>query len=392
MACNFCATSHKFGGKFIRFLKSAEQIMSVANAHADLGRSEMFVMSENFSLDTRRALRLLRLMEEQKRPHRFSVFSSANGLLKLGVENIVKLGYSFIWIGLEESSGTVFKKMHGIDLRSLVTDLQSHGVEVLGSTILGFEHQTLQDIDREVEHALTYDCVYNQFMLYMPSPGTPLWEEMKSAGKLKKKFPWPELHGQSVQNWKHPRIGDVEIERRLDRAFEQDFERLGPSLYRMMKVHFSGYQKTKDWSHALVQMRRAEMKKMFKVYVPILGAMYLDLRRIHHPVADAVRELHDRMFLEMGTTAKMCASIGTGILAGALQIEKWRHRMRIKRRVAVTPRSFIALYSDALSVPNGVAMPRVERSLHYVQVPQPIDDSIDRDSFASGESLLEGAR
>lgn len=45
MACHFCATSHKFGGKFVQFLKSAEDLMTVANAHADRGRDEMFVMS-----------------------------------------------------------------------------------------------------------------------------------------------------------------------------------------------------------------------------------------------------------------------------------------------------------------------------------------------------------
>jgi hypothetical protein len=45
-------------------------------------------------------------MEEQRKPYRYAVFSSADALLRLGVENIVKLGYSFIWIGLEESSGT----------------------------------------------------------------------------------------------------------------------------------------------------------------------------------------------------------------------------------------------------------------------------------------------
>ena len=150
MKCNFCSTSHKFGGRFVRYLSTAEDILAVANAHADEGKAEMFVMSENFSLDTRRALELLRLMEEQRRPHKFSVFSSANGLIKLGVENIVKLGYSFVWIGLEESSGTAFKKSREVDLRELVTGLQAHGVEVLGSTILGFEHHRESDLDREV--------------------------------------------------------------------------------------------------------------------------------------------------------------------------------------------------------------------------------------------------
>lgn len=202
-------------------------------------------------------------MEEQKRPHSYSVFSSANGLVKLGIENIVKLGYRFIWIGLEESSGTAFKKNHGLDLKELVEDLHSHGVEVLGSTIIGFEHQTRSDIEKEISHALSYNCVYSQFMLYMPAPGTAFWDEMKQAGKLKNEFPWEDLHGQAHQNWRHPKLGNDEIEILLDGAFNSDFEVLGPSLFRMIDVQYKGYVKTRHWSHDLVQMRRAQTKKCF---------------------------------------------------------------------------------------------------------------------------------
>ena len=105
LRCNFCATSAKFAGKFVKFLHTAEDILSVADAQTARGACELFVMSENFSLDTKRALALLGLMEQQRKPYRYAVFSSADALLRLGVENIVKLGYSFIWIGLEESSG-----------------------------------------------------------------------------------------------------------------------------------------------------------------------------------------------------------------------------------------------------------------------------------------------
>lgn len=292
MKCDFCSTSHKFNGKFIPFLNTAEDILAVADAHAKKGRTEMFVMSENFSLNYDRTLKLLKLMEDQKKPYTYNVFSSANSLVKLGIENLVKLGYCFVWIGLEESSGQTYSdKMDNIDLKKLTAQLMEHGIEVLGSTILGFEHQTMEDINREIDYALSYNCVYNQFMLYMPVPGTVLWNNMKKDGKLKKNFPWIETHGQSVQNWTHPHLSDEETEKRLDRAFEQDFEKLGPSLYRMMKVHRDGYLKTAKWDHELVQMRRKKMKKNFVLYIPILHAMYKDLRRIKHPLANDVKNL-----------------------------------------------------------------------------------------------------
>jgi hypothetical protein len=77
--CDFCTTSHKFGGKFVPFLRTAEDILAVADAHARRGIDEMFVMSENFSVDTARAHELLRLMEAQRKPYRYSVFSCGSG-------------------------------------------------------------------------------------------------------------------------------------------------------------------------------------------------------------------------------------------------------------------------------------------------------------------------
>lgn len=346
MKCNFCATSHKFNGRFVQYLKTAEDIFMAANAHADRGRPEMFVMSENFSLDTNRALKLLDLMETHKRPHKFSVFSSANGLLKLGVENIVKLGYSFIWIGLEESSGTTYNKMHGIDLKKLISDLQAHGVEVLGSTILGFEHQDWPDLNREIKHALSYDCVYNQFMLYMAAPGTMLWEEMKAKNKIKK-IEWPDFHGQSLQSCSHPRLDPKRLEQKLDEAFALDFEVLGPSLLRMMKVQYNGYVKTENWSSEIVQMRRQRMKNTFVQYTPILQAMAWDLKRRQHRKAGNAFELLEKLVKVTGAKGWLAARVGGPIAYAALLTERYRYGRSQKKRIAQNPKTLITMYGDS---------------------------------------------
>jgi len=360
MKCDFCATSHKFDGKFVKFLETAEDIMAVANAHYKEGRSEMFIMSENFSLDTKRALGLLKLMEEQKRPYSFDVFSSANSLISLGVENLVKLGYCFIWIGLEESSGDTYSnKMKDIDMKKLVTDLQAHGIEVLGSTILGFEHQKLEDVDREVDYALSYGCVYNQFMLYTPTPGTVLWERMKAEGKLKKDFPWVETHGQSIPNWNHPHMTDEQLESKLDNAFDKDFERLGPSLYRMIKVHRDGYLKTADWDHELVQMRRKKMKKMFILYIPILQAMYKELKAMNHKVAPDVKELRRSLVKITGLKGRLSNYTLSPYMKLTLRKEKRRFKKNLKLKRKDSPTCVLTHYGDFdHTYPAGVPKPR----------------------------------
>jgi radical SAM superfamily enzyme YgiQ (UPF0313 family) len=385
LRCNFCTTSHKFGGKFVRFLSTAEDLLAVADGHAARGAQEMFIMSENFSLDTTRALRLLQLMEQGHKPYQYGVFSSADALTRLGVENMVKLGYCFVWIGLEESTGTAYKKMNGIDLKGLVTSMQAHGIEVLGSTILGFEHHGPSEIEREISHALTYGCTYNQFMLYMAMPGTTLWKQMKAAGKIKPDFPWADIHGQKVTNWKHPLLSDEQIERAIDRAFERDWEELGPSIYRMIRTHFDGWRNNARFSHELVEARRAKMSKSFPGYIAALDAMHADLKRQHHRVADGVAVLRDEIIEATGWRGSLARLAGGPLMRWRLGVERrqWERTQRERRQESpgceVTNYGALPLAASALlpsprPVPSTVAVrrPRVVVAERPASMPVPI--------------------
>ena len=370
MRCNFCATSHKFQGNFVHLLSTAEDIMSVANAQADRGVPELFVLSENFALNVPRLEKLLKLMEEQKRSHMFNVFASANGLIRLGIENITKLGFRFVWIGLEDSTGSTFNKTHGINLKELVKSLQDHGVTVLGSTILGFEHHKMDDVNREIDYALTYSCVYNQFMLAMSMPGTVLWQNLKEKKMLKENFPWADAHGQSRQNWHHSHLGEEELEKKLDEAFKKDFDVLGPSLFRMMKVHYNGYINTKDWNHELVQMRRNILRKEFVSYHALLRVMYKDLKKIRHCRVADIKALEKKIFAELGILGRLKSKAIEHIFYITLQLEKRRYYKSQKKKIIKDPSCSLTNYGNfkwkvpgiipkIIKAPVTVAIPRV---------------------------------
>lgn len=346
MRCNFCTTSAKFGGNFVKFLSSAEDILAVADGHAARGLNEMFVLSENFSLDTKRALALLALMEEQRKPYSYGVFSSADALLRLGVENIVKLGYCFVWIGLEESTASAYAKLNGVRLGSLIDDLQAHGVEVLGSTILGFPHQDAADLDREIEHALSYGCTYNQFMLYMAMPGTALWKQMKSEERLKQDFPWCDIHGQHVQNWTHPNISDEVMGQKLDHAFSRDFAVLGPSILRMIDTHFRGYCNTASWDHELVQMRRAMTRKKLPFYAMLLHAMIGDLEARGNATSATARRLRDEILDVCGWKTRLASMLARPYVAHRLKKARRDYESSVRMRQAPEPACLVTHYGS----------------------------------------------
>ena len=136
--CNFCATTHFFGKRYTPFLSTGRELFDTACRVADeRGTDSFFIMDENFLKDRERALELIAEMERHERYFTFHVFSSAETLVAFGVENLVRLGVDFVWVGLESASAQgTYAKNEGIDARALVRELRDHGISVLASGIL----------------------------------------------------------------------------------------------------------------------------------------------------------------------------------------------------------------------------------------------------------------
>src|SRR6185503_13523581 len=99
------------------------------------------------------------------------IFSSANTLRLYSMEELVCLGVSWVWLGLE-GKGAAYAKLAKADTRTLVGELQSHGIRVLGSSIVGLPEHAPDTIDEAIAYAVAHDTEFHQFMLYTPVPGT----------------------------------------------------------------------------------------------------------------------------------------------------------------------------------------------------------------------------
>ena len=221
MGCNFCTTSEFFGGKgkFVNFFERGEDLFRVmCETERRLGARAFFMMDENFLLYRKRALELLDLMKAHGKAWSLYVFSSANAVRKYDVRQLVELGIEWIWLGLESASAG-YQKLKGTDTRALASELQSHGIRVHGSTIIGLEHHTPDNIDAEIAHAVSHETVFHQFMLYTPVPGTPLYREVKAEGRLLEDVDLADIHGQHKFNFTHAAISRDESKTFLDRAF-----------------------------------------------------------------------------------------------------------------------------------------------------------------------------
>ena len=126
-------------------------------------------------------------------------------------------------MGLEGKSAS-YKKLKGIDTREMVRNLQSHGIRVLGSSIIGLEEHTPEKMDEVIDYAIDHDTVFHQFMLYTPVPGTPLYQEFLEKGALlpREECGEADSHGQEKFNYVHPHLKDGVEKNFLLRAFERD--------------------------------------------------------------------------------------------------------------------------------------------------------------------------
>ncbi len=327
MGCNFCTTSAFFGGKgnFVNFFETGDELFDVmSQMEKELAVNSFFVMDENFLLHRERAMRLLERMKEAKKSWTMSVFASANAIRKYTMQELVDLGVSWLWMGLE-SPRSSYAKLQGTDSRELTRQLREHGIRVQGSTIIGLEHHTPDNIVAEIEHAVSHDTDFHQFMLYTPVPGTPLYQQMSEEGRLLRDVDYADVHGQFKFNFKHAAISRDDSKRFLDWAFWRDFETNGPSLYRMSRTLLSGWMRYKDWPDTRVRDRFArEMHRHSGIYSSALWAMERQFRKVDAKVSEQIRALREEFKRESGIISRMMPAVLGPILLWTTRREEKR--------------------------------------------------------------------
>ncbi len=259
VGCEFCATSAMFGGSgnFVPFYKTGDELFSVmCDLEKKLKVKGFFVQDENFLLDKKRALRLLELMEQHRKSWALFVFSSANALKSYTVDQLVRLGITGVWLGIE-GKNSPYRKLEGIDTIALVRELQSHGIIFIASTMIGMDYHKPADMDELIHWAVAHEADFHQFMLYHGVPGTPLYRKLEEEGRLisREEIPWPDFHGMVRFNYHHPHFKEGEETPYLFKSFKVDFEINGPSLARTIRTALKGWQKHKNHPDSRVRER-----------------------------------------------------------------------------------------------------------------------------------------
>jgi hypothetical protein len=253
------------------------------------------------------------------------VFSSGRVLQSYTIEQLVGLGISWVWMGLEGKDSR-YTKLKKVDTHELVKTLQGHGIRVLGSTIIGLEEHTPANIDQAIDHAVRHDTEFHQFMLYTAVAGTPLHAEQRDRGSLlgQDQIALADTHGQHRFNFKHAHITEGQENEFLLRAFRRDFEVNGPSIVRIARTILAGWKRYKNHVDARVRQRFSwEARDLTVSYSACLWAARRWYRG-NKPMVEKISGTLKELYAECGLKARLVAPLAGRYVHRKLKREERR--------------------------------------------------------------------
>jgi haloalkane dehalogenase len=297
--CDFCCTSYFFKRKHIRLLPTGRDIYRVIERYLEIEPGmPIVVLDEDFLLDKKRALEFRDCVQEGGRPLSLFVFASVRAISRYTVWQILEMGIDGLWVGYEGTQSG-YAKQSGRPVNELFRECREHGITILASMIVGFPYQTPDMIEEELSGLLALEPDLAQFLIYGPTPGTPFYDRVMREGLLHRELTDDrELYYRRCTGFsamvKHPTMKPEEIEAAQARCFEEDFCRLGPTIYRSVETQLLGYLKLKDAPNPVLRKKAQRLASEIRRAYPafLAGAVLGPNRRVRQHIADLEARIH----------------------------------------------------------------------------------------------------
>jgi len=304
--CDFCCTSHFFSRKHIKLLPTGRDIYAVVERYLDQDPSLVFlILDEDFLLNRKRAMEFRDCVIKGGKKLSLFAFSSIKAISQYTVEEILEMGIDGFWIGYEGTRSN-YAKQQGRPVADILTEFREHGLTVLTSMIVGFDYQTPEIVAKELDGLMQLKPSLAQFLIYGPVPGTPFHERVIKENLLHDIYTTDkDLFYRRADGFrtmmKHPTLSPEQIEDIQRWCFEQDFQRLGPSIYRVLEARLLGYQKLKNSSNPLLRAKADYYARELRVAYPVFLAG--KLLGPNPTVRRWIGELERRVHAELGQPA-----------------------------------------------------------------------------------------
>lgn len=184
--CKFCSVIPMFGRKY-RF-KPIERILEEIRS-AQPKKTHVFFIDDNFAANKQRTKELLRAMIKNNIRIEWSAqvrtdIAKDPELLEL----MQKAGCFAVYIGFESinpATLSLYNKSQGIkDIEDSIRAVKKHSINIHGMFVLGSDTDDIATIKKTAKFANKLNIDSIQFMVLTPLPGTPVFDDLKSSGRL----------------------------------------------------------------------------------------------------------------------------------------------------------------------------------------------------------------
>jgi hypothetical protein len=260
-------------------------------------------------------------------------FSSIKAISQYTVQEILEMGIDGFWIGYE-GTRSGYAKQKGRPVQEILTEFREHGITVLTSMIVGFDYQNQEVVAQELDGLLKLKPALAQFLIYGPVPSTPFYERVIKGNLLHEVYTkdtdlfYRRGDGFSTMI-KHPTLSPKAIEDIQSWCFEQDFQRLGPSIFRVLEARLLGYQKLRHSPNPWLRQKAAYYANELRVAYPVFlaGKLLGPNVVVRRWIGDLERRIHAELgapaLLERG---KSIAAVGAALWTGVtLKLNLFQH-------------------------------------------------------------------
>lgn len=355
--CDFCCTSHFFSRKHIRLLPEGKDIYAVAQRYLDVNPAlVLLIIDEDFLLNKKRAMEFRDCVMKGGKTLSIFAFSSVKALSQYTVEEILEMGIDGFWIGYE-GTRSGYAKQQGRPIEDIIREFRAHGITILTSMIVGFDYQNREVVARELDGLMKLKPALAQFLIYGPVPGTPFYQRVTKDNLLLDQYlKEPELMYKRGDGFatmmKHPTLAPSEIEDIQRWCFKQDFERLGPSIFRTLDGRLLGYLKLKDSANPFLRHKAQYYAKELRAAYPafLAGRLLGPNAAVRRWTGDLQRRIH----AELGPPTvvdrlRSVLAVGAALWTGlALKLNLFQHPklMRTEYRTPAKRRAGYELWEE----------------------------------------------
>ena len=191
--CEFCDIIELYGR--VPRTKSPAQLLAELETLRALGhRGAVFLVDDNFIGNKKSVRQLLPLLAEWQEQHDYPFFLSTEASVNLAEDapflaDMRRAGFTRVFLGIETPALESLRETQKLqntrnDLETAVHTIQNAGLEVLAGFIVGFDSDTPDIFDRQIEFIDRAAIPWAMVGTLTAIPNTQLWRRLEREGRL----------------------------------------------------------------------------------------------------------------------------------------------------------------------------------------------------------------